>query len=242
MGDKSRIAWTDATWNPVTGCTKVSAGCKHCYAERMAKRLKAMGQKNYANGFGVTTQPHMLDVPLRWKRPRNIFVCSMSDLFHEDVSLDYILRVFETMRKAKQHRFQVLTKRSERMAWIAATIEWPPNVWAGVTTENQAMADKRIPDLLNVPAPLLFVSCEPLLGPIDLKMPRACLPQIGWVIAGCESGPGARHMRKGWTRSLRDQCQEASVPFFLKQSIVDCKLTHIPELDGRKWEEIPKEG
>jgi protein gp37 len=185
----SAIEWTESTWNPVTGCTKVSPGCKHCYAERMAKRLQAMGQANYRDGFRLTLQPQMLELPLAWRRPQTIFVNSMSDLFHVDVPLEYVQRVFDVMRRAHWHRFQILTKRSARLAEIAQHLDWAPNVWMGVSVET-ATYFSRIDDLRTAPAAVRFLSLEPLLGPL----PRMDLSRIGWVIAGGESGPRARPM------------------------------------------------
>lgn len=228
----TKIEWTEQTWNPVTGCAKVSAGCKHCYAERMTKRLQAMGQPNYVNGFTVTTHEHMLDVPLKRKKPTMYFVCSMSDLFHEDVPTEFILRVFDTMR-ATPHTYQVLTKRHKRMAEIAQRIDWPANVWAGASIESQWHVG-RMSALLQVPARVRFLSCEPLLGPLTLK-----LDGIQWVIVGGESGPGARPMDVQWARSLRDQCQSAGVAFFFKQHGGVNKKATGRELDGRTWDEMP---
>jgi protein gp37 len=235
MGDKTGIEWTDATWNPVTGCNKISPGCKHCYAETMADRLQAMGQRNYANGFVLTLQPHMLDRPLLWKRPRTIFVNSMSDLFHADVPCDYIQRVFEVMRQAYWHRFQVLTKRANRLAKMAPDLLFPSNVWVGVSVETQKYAF-RIDCLRQVPAAVRFLSLEPLLGPL----PELDLRGIHWVIVGGESGPGARPMSKEWVTDLRDQCLRAQVPFFFKQWGGVNKKAAGRELDGRTWDEFPK--
>lgn len=235
MGDNSKIEWTDASWNPVTGCNKISPGCKHCYAETMADRLQAMGQRNYANGFVLTLQPHMLDRPLRWKRPRTIFVNSMSDLFHADVPCDYIQRVFEVMRQAYWHRFQVLTKRANRLAKMAPDLLFPSNVWVGVTVEAEKYAF-RIDCLRQVPAVVRFLSLEPLLGPL----PELDLRGIHWVIVGGESGPGARPMSKEWVTDLRDQCLRAQVPFFFKQWGGVNKKAAGRELDGRTWDEFPE--
>lgn len=325
MADRTGIEWTDASWNPVTGCTKVSPGCDHCYAEGIAHRFA--GTKAYPNGFGVTLRPERLDQPLRWRRPRRVFVNSMFDLFHQDVPDEYIARVWSVMALASQHTFQVLTKRHARMrsllnsesfkdavliemTTIAAErrIAWPsphgnvwprPNVWVGVSTENQQWANVRIPALLDTPAAVRFISAEPLLGPIDLARvgapPFWCLghgrptvdcpndlhlprPGIDWVIVGGESGPGARPMHPDWVRHLRDQCTSSGVPFLFKQwgewapsalpsEFVDAdgqrKTTNdlttltIPnswapvrrvgkkaagrELDGRTWDQYPKE-
>ena len=234
MAHGSGIEWTESTWNPVTGCTKVSPGCKHCYAERMAERLQAMGQANYARGFSVTLQPHMLDLPLRWKKPQAVFVNSMSDLFHEDVPLGYIQQVFDVMRRAHWHRFQVLTKRSLRLAELGQELEWPPNIWMGVSVETD-LYRSRIDDLRRTGAHLKFVSLEPLLGPLqDLE-----LDGIGWVIVGGESGPRARPMRPEWVTDIRDQCSQAQVPFFFKQWGGQNKKKAGRLLDGREWGEMP---
>ena len=223
----TKIEWTDATWNPVTGCDKISPGCKNCYAEKMAHRLQKMGQANYANGFKLTLQPHMLNHPLKWKKPKMIFVNSMSDLFHKDVPLDYIKRVFDVMNQAHWHTFQVLTKRAERMAEVAHELNWTTNIWAGASVENQEQADKRIPELLKIPAAVRFLSCEPLLGEIKNlflnfhwcggRYFQRFRERIDWVIAGGESGPNARPMHPDWARSLRDQCAAAGVAFHFKQ-------------------------
>ena len=212
MGSKSTIEWTEATWNPVTGCSKVSMGCTNCYAERLALRLKAMGQKNYANGFEVTLHPHTLELPLSWKKPRNIFVNSMSDLFHESVPIDYIRAVFEIMNKAHWHNFQVLTKRAERLSSVSASLTWPDNVWMGITVEHDIYL-KRIDYLRSIPSKIRFLSLEPLLGPL----PELDLTNIDWVIVGGESGSGARPMDKVWVINICRQCHEKNVPFFFKQ-------------------------
>ena len=237
MAHGSDIEWTESTWNPVTGCTKVSAGCKHCYAERMAKRLKAMGQVNYRHGFAVTLQQHMLERPLSWRRPQTIFVNSMSDLFHEQVPLDYIERVFDVMARAHWHRFQVLTKRAERLAELAPQLTWPANVWMGVSVERDDFRG-RIDCLRQVPAEVRFLSLEPLLGPL----PGLDLTGIHWVIVGGESGPGARPMDPAWAENLRDQCVRASVPFFFKQWGGRNKKRAGRLLAGRCWDEMPVAG
>lgn len=235
MGQGTAIEWTETTWNPLTGCTKISPGCQHCYAERMAKRLQAMGQANYANGFELTLHEHMLDAPLRWKKPRLVFVNSMSDLFHKDAPEEFILRVFEVMARASWHVFQVLTKRSDRLAQLSARIDWPDNVWMGVSVESADYAF-RIDHLRQTQARLRFLSIEPLLGPI----PDLALAGIDWVIVGGESGPGARPMAQQWARDIRDQCRTAGVPFFFKQwGGVNKKRTG-RELDGRTWDEMPE--
>jgi protein gp37 len=231
---KSSIEWTESTWNPVTGCTKVSPGCKHCYAERMANRLRAMGQANYRNGFELTLQPQMLELPLRWRTPQRIFVNSMSDLLHWDVPLSYIERVFDVMRRAHWHRFQVLTKRAERLAEVDCAIDWPSNVWMGVSVEHSRY--RRRIDLLRVTrAAVKFLSLEPLLGPL----PRLAVQGIDWVIVGGESGPGARAMDPLWVTDLRDQCAEARVPFFFKQWGGRNKKRTGRLLDGRTWDAMP---
>ncbi len=212
MATRSHIEWTEMTWNPVTGCSKVSVGCKYCYAERMAKRLKAMGVIRYNKGFAVTLQPDLLDTPLHWKEPRTVFVNSMSDLFHERVPLYYIQRVFNTIEKCPQHTFQILTKRSERLKEVARNLPWPSNVWMGVSVEDDQVVH-RIDDLKLVPAKVKFLSCEPLIGSLD----NLSLDGIDWVIVGGESGPHARPMKKEWVTSIFRQCRDADVPFFFKQ-------------------------
>ena len=211
MSQVSKIEWTEATWNPVTGCTRVSPGCAHCYALTFAERFRGVPGHPYENGFDLQLRPERLEQPLRWKRPRLIFVNSMSDLFHEDVPDDYIRQVFDVMARAGWHTFQVLTKRSKRLAEIAPRLDWPDNVWMGVSVENQRW-DCRIDDLRTVPAAVRFLSCEPLLGPLRLD-----LQDIDWVIVGGESGHQARRMNPDWPQSIRDQCLEAGVPFFFKQ-------------------------
>ena len=200
------------TWNPVTGCDKVSEGCRHCYAERMALRLRAMGNRRYINGFSVTLHDDLVDLPRKLRRPRLIFVNSMSDLFHEDVPEDFIGRVFETMTACPQHTFQVLTKRSSRLRDMASRLPWPKNVWIGVSVEDKRVIS-RIDDLRQVPASVRFLSCEPLLGP----MHGLDLQGITWVIVGGESAPGARPMKPEWVESILNQCRRANVAFFFKQ-------------------------
>jgi protein gp37 len=234
MAQGSGIEWTESTWNPVTGCTKLSPGCKHCYAERMATRLQAMRQQNYRNGFRLTLQPRMLDLPLRWKKPQTIFVNSMSDLFHNDVPFDYIAHVFDVMRRAHWHRFQVLTKRSERLAELDPRLEWAPNIWMGVSVENNKYRT-RIDDLRETRAQLKFLSLEPLLGPLR----NLDLRGINWVIVGGESGFKARAMDGEWATDLRDQCRRANVPFFFKQWGGKNKKLAGRLLDGRIWGEMP---
>ena len=234
MATKSNIEWTEMTWNPVTGCTKICQGCKHCYAERMAKRLVAMGSDRYRNGFQVTLHPDLLDVPRGWRQPRVVFVNSMSDLFHEVIPLAYIQRVFATMRDCPHHTFQVLTKRSERLAEFAPQLPWPKNVWMGVSVED-ARVLSRVRELQGVPAAVRFLSLEPLIGPLD-GLP---LNGIHWVIVGGESGPKARPMRKGWVTSIFRQCRSARVPFFFKQWGGVRKDMTGRELNGRTYDEMP---
>jgi protein gp37 len=234
MASYSSIEWTEATWNPVTGCSKISPGCTHCYAERMAARLKAMGNPRYHNGFRVTLHHDFIDLPARWRKSRLVFVNSMSDLFHEQVPVDFIKGVFETMRNTPQHRYQVLTKRAERLVELAPSLEWPPNVWMGVTVENQDYTC-RVDLLRRVPAYVRFLSIEPLIGPItDLP-----LHDLHWVIVGGESGPGARPMDPEWVRRLRAICLGAEVPFFFKQWGGTNKKAAGRLLDGREWNEMP---
>jgi protein gp37 len=230
----SGIEWTESTWNPVTGCNKISPGCKYCYAERMAERLQAMGQPNYRNGFELTLQPQMLELPLQWKKPQTIFVNSMSDLFHKDVSLEYIQRVFDVMGRAHWHRFQVLTKRADRLAELSPTIEWPANVWMGVSVENADYVD-RIDDLRTTGARVKFLSLEPLLGPLQ----KLKLKNIDWVIVGGESGHRARPMERAWVTDIRDQCARACVAFFFKQWGGTNKKKAGRALDGRTYDEMP---
>ncbi len=236
MAGQSSIEWTQASWNPTTGCSKVSAGCKHCYAERLAYRLHAMGNRRYAHGFDLTAHEDLVDLPLRWRRPRVIFVNSMSDLFHESIPVGFIRSVFETMKAASWHVFQVLTKRADRLVELSPELSWPANVWMGVTVERQDVV-WRIDRLRRVPAKVRFLSCEPILGPVELA-----LEGIHWVIAGGESGPGARPMEAAWARSIRDQCAAASVPFFLKQlgGVVDKRGHDRALLDGRLWRDMPE--
>jgi len=231
---KSAIEWTESTWNPITGCTKISSGCKHCYAERMATRLKAMGQRNYVNGFQLTMHEHVLEMPLHWKRPQTIFVNSMSDLFHEGVPLEFISKVFRVMVRASHHRFQVLTKRSKRLLDVSAKLPWPSNVWMGVSVENSEYLF-RIDHLRQTGAHIKFVSFEPLVGPID----DLDLEGIDWVIVGGESGPKARPIDPDWVREIRDRCLAARVPFFFKQWGGVIKKRSGRVLDGRTWDQMP---
>lgn len=235
MAQGSSIEWTESTWNPVTGCTKISPGCKHCYAERMAHRLQAMGQRNYANGFELTLQPHMLELPLSWKKPQTIFVNSMSDLFHPDVPVAYVRSVFEVMAAAHWHRFQVLTKRADRLRELCEGLSWTPNVWMGVSVETRKYRG-RIDCLRESGALTKFLSLEPLLGPLD----GLELSGIDWVIVGGESGPGSRPMDPDWVYSIRDQCLRDDVPFFFKQWGGSNKKSAGRLLEGRTWDEMPK--
>lgn len=243
MADNSAIEWTEATWNPVTGCDRVSAGCDNCYAMTLAKRLKAMGAEKYQNdgnsktsgpGFGVTIHPQSLDQPRRWRNPRVVFVNSMSDLFHAKVPISFVREVFDVMRETPQHTYQVLTKRSLRLARMVEKLDWPSNVWMGVSVENAEALD-RVDHLREVPAAVRFLSCEPLLGPLD----GINLNGIGWVIAGGESGPNYRPMELSWARGIRDACTDADVPFFFKQWGGRTPKAFGRELDGQLWDEMP---
>jgi protein gp37 len=234
MATNSPIEWTDATWNPVTGCSKISPGCKHCYAEKMARRLKAMGQTNYRNGFELTLQPQMLELPLHWKRPKRIFVNSMSDLFHVEVPVSYINEVFAVMRRAHWHQFQVLTKRAERIEDLSPRLNWEPNIWMGVSVENEQYA-YRIDHLRKTAAHVKFLSIEPLIGPVG----KLNLRGIDWVIVGGESGTGARPMDAQWVTGIRDQCQKAGAAFFFKQWGGVQKKKTGRTLENRTWDEMP---
>jgi protein gp37 len=240
VSDRSAIEWTEATWNPVTGCTQVSPGCAHCYAKTFAERFRGVPGHPYEVGFDLTPRPERIEQPLQWRRPRTIFVNSMSDLFHEEVEIEFIQSVFATMEAAHWHKFQVLTKRADRLAEIADRLPWPENVWMGVSVENQRWTS-RIDRLRETPAAVKFLSCEPLLGPLELD-----LDGIDWVIVGGESGHRARPMRLEWARAVRDQCVSASVPFFFKQwgahnesGIRGAKNANGRMLDGRVWDEMP---
>jgi protein gp37 len=234
MPTKSNIEWTEMTWNPVTGCTKISQGCKHCYAERMAKRLTAMGSDRYRNGFRVTLHPDLLDVPHKWRQPRVVFVNSMSDLFHEDIPDAFIQRVFATMRDCPQHTFQVLTKRAERLAALAPMLPWPHNVWMGVSVEDARVVN-RIGYLQKAPAAVRFLSLEPLIGPLE----GLRLEGIDWAIVGGESGPRARPMKPEWVKSIVRQCRAASVAFFFKQWGGVRKDMTGRKLNGTFYNEMP---
>ncbi|MGC5328982.1 DUF5131 family protein [Brevibacillus sp. SYSU BS000544] len=230
----SNIEWTEATWNPVTGCTKVSEGCRFCYAHKMAKRLHAMGNPRYVNEFRVTLHPDLVELPLSWKKPKRIFVNSMSDLFHEDVPLEFIKDVFNTMERASWHTFQILTKRSDRLLELSSQLSWPSNVWQGVSVEDERVIH-RIDHLREVPAQIRFLSLEPLLGSLD----NLNLTGIHWVIVGGESGYGARPMMEEWVFNIRDQCQEQNVPFFFKQWGGVQKHRTGRMLEDRTWDEYP---
>ncbi len=236
MAEKSLIEWTESSWNPITGCSKISNGCKNCYAERLALRLKKMGVRKYRNGFRLTLHPEALDEPLKWKTSRMIFVCSMSDLFHEDVPDYFIKEVFRVMNDAAMHTFQVLTKRAERLAEFADKVEWTNNIWAGVTVESEKYL-YRIDYLKRVPAAVRFVSMEPLLGPVPGL--REVIKGVNWVIVGGESGPNARPMKAEWVREIRDICAEFGVPFFFKQWGGVNKKKAGRLLDGKEYNEIP---
>lgn len=234
MADKSGIEWTDATWNPVTGCDKISPGCKNCYAEKMANRLKLMRQANYRNGFKLTLQPQALEIPLKWRTPRMIFVNSMSDLFHKDVPLNYIQQVFRVMNQAKHHVFQVLTKRHERLLEVHNELTWTENIWMGVSVESQTFV-KRVDYLRQTGAKTKFLSVEPLIGEIS----SIDLTGIDWVIVGGESGPKARPMKEDWVLGIRDMCVTANVPFFFKQWGGVQKHKTGRELQGRTYSAMP---
>jgi protein gp37 len=234
MASSSKIEWTETTWNPVTGCSKVSAGCLNCYAERMAKRLHAMGSARYENGFASTTHDDLIDAPRSWKAPRVVFVNSMSDLFHENVPLDFIKRVFVTMRECPRHTFQILTKRSARMLQLSPKLDWAPNIWMGVSVEDSRVV-QRVRDLQRVPVAVRFLSLEPLIGPID-NLP---LEGIDWAIVGGESGPRSREMRPEWVRSIFRQCRAANTAFFFKQWGGVRKHLTGRELRGKTYDEMP---
>lgn len=241
MAQTSTIEWTEATWNPTTGCTKISPGCAHCYAERMAYRLQSMGQPRYDLGFDLKLQDDIVELPLQWKKPRVIFVNSMSDLFHKAVPDEFIRRCFHVMKKASQHQFQVLTKRPERVVELGKKLEWGDNVWMGTSVESADYVE-RVRVLKRVPSKIRFLSIEPLLGAI----PRLPLKDIHWVIVGGESGPQSRPMELDWVKQIRDQCVTKEVPFFFKQwgafgadGVRRSKKANGRELEGRKWSEMP---
>lgn len=243
MGDRSTIEWTEATWNPTTGCDRISRGCDNCYALTLAKRLKAMGAEKYqadgdprtsGPGFALTVHGSALSVPYGWKSPRTVFVNSMSDLFHARVPLPFIRQVFEVMVNTPQHTYQILTKRSRRLRQLANRLPWPDNVWVGVSVEDDK-ALFRVDDLRTVPAAVRFLSCEPLLGPL----PEVNLDRISWVIAGGESGPRHRPMEATWVTDIRDACSGAGVPFFFKQWGGHTPKANGRDLEGRTWDEMP---
>jgi protein gp37 len=243
MSTRTSIEWTEVTWNPTTGCDRISAGCDNCYALTLAKRLKAMGSAKYQTdgdprtsgpGFGVALHESDLSLPLRWREPRIVFVNSMSDLFHARVPLSFVRQVFGVIADTPQHTYQVLTKRSVRVRRVAASLDWPPNLWMGVSVED-ATKLQRVDDLRSVPAEVRFLSCEPLLGPLD----DLDLSGIGWVIAGGESGPGHRPVDPAWVTGIRDRCAAAQVPFFFKQWGGRTPKGGGRELDGHTWSQMP---
>lgn len=234
MASQTAIEWTDCTWNPASGCTKISAGCAHCYAERMARRLEAMGQARYRNGFAVTLHPEALEEPLGWKKSRLVFVNSMGDLFHEKIPFEFIQKVFNVMNRCPQHIFQILTKRSQRMAELAGLLKWSENIWMGVTVENGDYLH-RIESLRRVPARVRFLSLEPLLGPLD----DLVLDGLDWVIVGGESGPQSRPIKEEWVLSIQSKCQKEGVPFFFKQWGGVHKKKAGRLLQGRTWDQLP---
>lgn len=244
LADRSGIEWTETTWNPTTGCDRVSAGCDNCYALALAKRLKAMGSSKYqadgdprtsGPGFGVSLHADVLTAPLRWREPRVVFVNSMSDLFHAHVPVAFVRRVFEMMAATPRHTYQVLTKRASRLARLAPSITWPPNVWMGVSVEDRGQLP-RVDHLRSVPSAVRFVSAEPMLGPLG----GLDLSGIHWVIAGGESGPHARQVEEAWLRELRDQCRSGGVAFFFKQWGGRTPKAGGRHLDGRTWDEFPE--
>ena len=234
MANLSDIEWTEVTWNPLTGCSKISEGCKHCYAERMSARLRAMGVGKYKAGFAITLHKEVLQEPLRWRRPKVVFVNSMSDLFHESVPTSFIEAVFDVMRQTPRHTYQVLTKRAERAERLGRHLSWTSNVWLGVSIESERWIH-RLEHLKATGAQTKFLSLEPLLGPL----PNLNLSGIDWVITGGESGPGARPMDPDWVRGIRDNCTSVEVPFFFKQWGGVFKKRTGRLLDGRTWDELP---
>jgi len=237
MAQLSSIEWTEATWNPVTGCSKVSPGCKNCYADRMSRRLKAMGNHRYRNGFELALQLDLLEEPLRWKTPRLIFAISMSDLFHPKIPISFISEVFQVMNSAHWHIFQILTKRSERLGLLNKRLSWSKNIWMGISVESSDYV-YRIEHLKTVDAQIKFISFEPLLGPLS------CIPLSGidWIIVGGESGPGAREIKPEWVRFIRDNCLKNEIPFFFKQWGGKQKWKSGRRLDGKIWNEMPNKG
>jgi len=234
MSTQSTIEWTECTWNPVSGCTKISPGCANCYAERMAKRLQAMGQYRYRNGFKVTLHPEAIEEPYQWRKPRVVFVNSMSDLFHEDIPAKYIQSIFEVMNNTPRHTYQILTKRSERLAELAPILNWSENIWMGITVENNRYLH-RVDHLRQVDAHIRFLSLEPLLGPLD----ELNLHGINWVIVGGESGPNARPIKEEWILTIKNKCVFSDVPFFFKQWGGFNKKKNGRMLEGRQWDELP---
>lgn len=244
MATKTGIEWTEVTWNPTTGCDKISAGCDHCYALTLSKRLKAMGAPKYqldgnpktsGPGFGVAIHPQSLDEPYKWRAPRTVFVNSMSDLFHAKVPMSFVKEVFAVIKETPQHTYQILTKRSARLRKVAHQLDWPANLWMGVSVENSSVFN-RIDDLRSVPAAVRFLSCEPLLG----SLKGVCLDEIGWVIAGGESGPSYRPTQIDWVRDVRDACADAEIPFFFKQWGGRTSKALGRNLDGKIWDEMPR--
>ncbi|OGI00818.1 MAG: hypothetical protein A2Y25_05710 [Candidatus Melainabacteria bacterium GWF2_37_15] len=236
MSQKSKIEWTESTWNPVTGCTKISEGCINCYAEKMALRLQSMRQEKYRDGFNLTLHPNELEKPLHWKKSQIIFVCSMSDLFHKDVPTNYIIKTFEIMNKAHWHTFQVLTKRSDRLLDFIDKVNWTSNIWLGVTVESQKYTT-RINDLIKTPASVKFLSIEPMIGEIN----QLFLDGIDWVIVGGESGINARYLDPSWVISIKNQCIKANTPFFFKQWGGVNKKKNGRLLEGRLWSQQPRQ-
>ena len=234
MASKSKIEWTESTWNPVSGCTKISRGCDNCYAERMAMRLKAMGTRGYENGFDVTLQPHALEKPLKMKKPQVIFVNSMSDIFHEKIPDEFIFQIFDVMNRAYWHTFQVLTKRPKRLAKMVDKLNWTDNIWMGVTVEANEYVD-RVDYLRDCPAKIKFLSLEPLIDSVD----KLDYTGIDWVIAGGESGYGARVMQKEWALEIRDRCENENIDFFFKQWGGVNKKKAGRLLDGKFYDEMP---
>lgn len=245
MSDRTKIEWTDTTWNPVTGCSKISTGCDHCYAKRMARRLQAMHSPKYRDGFTPTCHAASLYEPDRWREPRMIFVCSMGDLFHEAIPEEFIQQVFSTMVRTPQHTYQVLTKRADRLRELAVSLPWPKHIWAGVSVEDDDSVH-RVRALAAVPAHVRFVSLEPLLGPVPRLLEcrdhgQGLLDRVEWVIVGGETGPGARRMPAHWPQQIRDECIERQIPFFFKRWGSYHKDKD-RRLDGELWEQIPRRG
>jgi protein gp37 len=234
MSERSRIEWTSASWNPATGCGEVSPGCAHCYAKTFAERFRGVSGHPYEQGFDLRLWPERLELPLRWGKPKLVFVNSMSDLFHERIPVEYVQAVFDVMRRADHHVFQVLTKRHERLAELAPLLPWPDNVWMGVSIENRRFVH-RADFLREVPAAVRFISAEPLLGPLE----GLDITGMDWLIAGGESGPGHRRVDAEWVRDLRDRCAAESVAFFFKQWGGRTAKTGGRELDGQTWDEMP---